>query len=186
MDYGNYNLGFNGNFNSSPGGWWDTISKGWNTMFNPNAPAQPSIDQAINELRAADSYNSLNTWDPTRFDNQLSGIPTVNGQLPAASNQDGGWFTTLFGGRDANGFQTSGVVSPAVSAFSSGMQAYLGAQNLKLAKKSLAFQKDAFSKQFENQRRLINTQLEDRQRARVSANPGAYQSVDEYMKQHGV
>ena len=59
-------------------------------------------------------------------------------------------------------------------------------EKVDLAKDSLNFQKDAFSKQFENQRTLTNAELRDRQIARVASNPTAYQSVDDYMKANGV
>ena len=66
------------------------------------------------------------------------------------------------------------------------MDGWLGMEKLDLAKDSLNFQKDAFSKQFENQRTLTNAELRDRQNARVASNPTAYQSVDDYMKANGV
>ena len=55
-----------------------------------------------------------------------------------------------------------------------------------LAKDSLAFQKDSFNRQFDVNKNLTNSRLEDRQRARVASNSGAYQSVGDYMNQNGV
>lgn len=61
-----------------------------------------------------------------------------------------------------------------------------GNKELRMARDALNFQKDAFNKNFENQRKLTNASLEDRQRARVAGNPGAYMSVEEYMQKYGV
>ncbi len=69
---------------------------------------------------------------------------------------------------------------------SSLLNGYLGFKQLGLAEDNLNFQKDAFSKQFENQRTLTNSELRDRQAARVASNPTAYQSVDDYMKANAV
>lgn len=55
-----------------------------------------------------------------------------------------------------------------------------------LAKDQLKFSKDSFNKNYAAQRTLINADLEDRQRARVASNPGAYQSVGAYMDQNRI
>lgn len=56
----------------------------------------------------------------------------------------------------------------------------------KLAKKNLNHQMDVFNKNYEITKNKINSQLEDRQRARVASNPNAYRSVDSYLNQYGV
>lgn len=61
-----------------------------------------------------------------------------------------------------------------------------GWQQSKLAKKALNHQMDVFNKSYDAQRKLTNSRLEDRQRARVGANSSAYQSVDSYMNQYGI
>lgn len=61
-------------------------------------------------------------------------------------------------------------------------QGIMGAQNLGMAKQQLAFQKQAFEKNLANQTKLTNNALEDRQRARVASNAGAYQPVSDYMR----
>lgn len=63
---------------------------------------------------------------------------------------------------------------------------YLGMKQYKMAKQQLAESKRQFNLQFNAQKGLINTRLEDRQRARVASNPNAYVSVGEYMDKHGV
>lgn len=61
-----------------------------------------------------------------------------------------------------------------------GMKAY------GLAKDTLEFNKQSYAQNYAANKTLTNGQLEDRQRARVASNPGAYQSVGDYMNLHGV
>ena len=63
---------------------------------------------------------------------------------------------------------------------------YLGMQQYNLAKDSLAASKEQFNRQFEVNKNLTNSRLEDRQRARVASNSSAYQSVGDYMNKNGV
>lgn len=64
--------------------------------------------------------------------------------------------------------------------------AWLGMKQYGLAKDSLAEGKRQFQLNYDAQRTATNTQLEDRQRARVASNAGAYQSVGDYMAQNGI
>lgn len=59
--------------------------------------------------------------------------------------------------------------------------AYNGMQQNKLVKQQMANSLNQWNKNYANQVASYNTRLEDRQRARVSANPDAYESVDSYM-----
>lgn len=63
---------------------------------------------------------------------------------------------------------------------------YLGMQQYNLAKDALANSKFNAERNFQAQKSTTNAQLEDRQRARVASNSGAYQSVGDYMNQNGV
>lgn len=64
------------------------------------------------------------------------------------------------------------------------MNGLMGMRQYGLARRQFDFQKNAWNQNMANQRRTVNTQMEDRQRARVAANPTAYQSVGEYMNQN--
>lgn len=59
-------------------------------------------------------------------------------------------------------------------------------QTNKMAKKQFDFQKQVYAQQYDAQRNMTNSRLEDRQRARVLSNPNAYRSIDSYMSQYGV
>ena len=61
------------------------------------------------------------------------------------------------------------------------MQGYLGMKQYGLAKKTLEENKRQFQMNYDAQKQSTNTRLEDRQRALVARNPGAYQSVGDYM-----
>jgi hypothetical protein len=63
---------------------------------------------------------------------------------------------------------------------------YMGMQQYGLAKASLAQNKQQFDTNFAAQKGLTNANLEDRQRARVASNSGAYQSVGDYMSKNEV
>lgn len=91
------------------------------------------------------------------------------------------WMTTLFGGDGK-----AGIAGPLAGLASGLLQGFMGMQNYGLAKDQLAFQKEAFGTNMANQKKMVNSQLEDRQRARIASNAGAYESVDDYMKRNGL
>ena len=92
----------------------------------------------------------------------------------------------LLGSRDANGMQTPGWGGMALGAFQGLANTYLGMQQYGLAKDTLKANKEQFAKNYEAQKLTTNAALEDRQRARVASNAGAYQSVGDYMAQNGI
>ena len=63
---------------------------------------------------------------------------------------------------------------------------YMGMQNYGLAKDAFNLQKENYERNYQAQRQLTNSRIEDRQRARVAANPTAYESVDSYMDRNRV
>lgn len=88
--------------------------------------------------------------------------------------------------RNADGTTSGGYGTAALGALQGLGSLYLGMQQYNLAKDSLATSKEQFNRNFAVQKNLTNSQLEDRQRARVASNAGAYQSVGDYMNQNGV
>ena len=104
---------------------------------------------------------------------------------PGAAGID--WSQLLFGGKDAaTGNISQGWVTGGLGAMTGLVSAYTGLQQLQVAKDNLAFQKGAFNKNYGNQVKLTNSQLEDRQRSRVMDSPGAYESVSNYMAKNGL
>jgi hypothetical protein len=66
------------------------------------------------------------------------------------------------------------------------LNGYLGFQNLGVAKKQAKQAQQNWDKQWSANVKNTNAALSDRQAARVASNPGAYESVDSYMKKYGI
>lgn len=64
--------------------------------------------------------------------------------------------------------------------------AWMGMKQYGLAKDTLQNNKDQFNKNYAAQKQTTNSALEDRQRARVASNSGAYESVGNYMTKNGI
>jgi hypothetical protein len=84
------------------------------------------------------------------------------------------------------GMKTDGWGSLALGAAQGLGGLYMGMQQYNLAKETLANNKAQFERNYAAQKTTTNANLEDRQRARVASNAGAYQSVGDYMAQNGV
>ena len=97
------------------------------------------------------------------------------------------WTDFLFGStNNQTGIRTNSALGTGMGILQGLGNAYMGMKQYGLAKEQLQFSKDAFERNFAAQRQMTNTNLQDRQRARVASNPGAYQSVGDYMNQNGV
>lgn len=112
-------------------------------------------------------------------------LSTMSGSSAAAP---AGLFDSLSG--YMKGFvgdkENPGWGGPAVGTASALTNAILGFGQMRLAKDALETNKRQFQMQYDAQKGLTNTQMQDRQRARVASNPGAYQSVGSYMNQNGI
>lgn len=114
-------------------------------------------------------------------DNGLSlATPNLTGGMGTGANSGGGGWNWL------NTRDQQGVLGPALAGAQSLASLFMGMKQYGLAKDQLAFQKDSFNKQYDTNRTLTNSRLEDRQKARVASNASAYQSVGDYMNQNGV
>lgn len=98
-----------------------------------------------------------------------------------ASPTSGSLWDSLIGTTDQPGW--GGMALGAAQGLGS---AYMGMQQLALAKQTLAANQRQFDMNYAAQRQTTNTALEDRQRARVASNAGAYQSVGDYMNANRV
>lgn len=143
------------------------------------------------------SVNGSGVPGTNYFDQRLVG--SMSSQIPGSSipvaTGGGGWWENFnktlkdsgfLTSTDKNGLTTQGWGGMAFAAGQGLLNAYTGMKQLDLFKDQLAFQKESFNKNYEAQRSTINTQLEDRQRARVASNSGAYQSVGEYMDKNRI
>ena len=99
---------------------------------------------------------------------------------------DPSWTDKLTGYKLPDGTSVNGFGGMALGALSGLGNLFMGMQNYGLAKDQLKFQKDAYNKNYAAQAKTTNASLEDRQAARVASNPGAYQSVSEYMNKNRI
>ena len=105
------------------------------------------------------------------------------GQMgPAVPGAGGGSIWDSFLTKDGN----QGWGTTAMGAAGGLYNAWMGMKQYGLAKDTLDTNKQQFAQNFGAQQKMTNSRLEDRQAARVASNPGAYQSVGDYMKKNGV
>jgi len=119
--------------------------------------------------------DSVSAQQPGLFDRIVSSVGDWFHNTP---------FTTTLDTK--NGMKTQGMFDMGLGAAQGLLGAYLGFQNLGIAKDTLNQNKRAFDLNFNAQRNLTNSRLADRQAARVAANPTAYASVADYMKTNGI
>ena len=112
----------------------------------------------------------------------LGGAAPVSA-LPETS---GGWLDGFMNRPDGKGGVLPGWGGMALGTAQGLFNGYMAMKQYGLAKQQLAEGKRQFGLNYEAQRSTINSQLEDRQRARVASNPGAYQSVGDYMSTYGI
>ena len=97
--------------------------------------------------------------------------------MPAAQPQG---FLGKAGAWLGNGQNLSAVMQ-GIGALTS---AWLGYQNLRVAKDQLGFQKDAWAKNYKNSTQSYNTSLEDRIRGRTADYAGKENDVQAYLDKH--
>lgn len=128
-----------------------------------------------NELMQMNNY-ALNTGT----------TPTVAGAPAAGGGFLGGIFGNIFDKTNAAGIKTQGWGGLALQGIQGLGNGYMALKQYGLAEDVLKEQKRQFNTNFEAQKKLTNSQLSDRQRARVASNEGAYASEAEYMKKWGI
>jgi hypothetical protein len=89
----------------------------------------------------------------------------------------------MMGSVDANGIKTEGWGGLALGAGKGIMDAFMGMKNYGLAREAFDFKKDSYATDLKARQGDYNSQIEDRQKARVAANSNA-QSVDSYMQKN--
>lgn len=157
---------------------WDSFTN----FFNGGQSAAP----AINGSTIAGYHNmDLSNWQPGGAASVLQNPSTLSMAGTAAPGTDPSLFQSFFGYSNENGFQP-GWGGMALNAAGSLGNAWMGMKQYGLAQDALKENKRQFNINYGAQKKMLNSQLEDRQRARVAANPGAYQSVDSYMNQNRI
>lgn len=149
-----------------------------------------ALGEPINNATMQGLYDPTKSILPSTLNasSAVSGMP-INSDLLAGDgtgNNDSGFLGSAFGRTNPDGTKVNGWAPTALGVGQGLLGAYSAMQQYGLAKDQLEESKRQFDLNFQNQRKTLNTQLEDRQRARVASNPSAYQSVGDYMNKHGV
>jgi hypothetical protein len=93
----------------------------------------------------------------------------------------------MFGGAQADGTATNGMVMPALNTLTGVAGLWMGKQQLDLAQKSLRENRRQFGLNFNSQAKNYNSRIEDRQRARNASNStGVYESTDSYLQKNKI
>ena len=154
-------------------------------------------NMSLNFMGGGSDYSSLlgfgNTGYAPMTDFLNSGniaLPTQTGAVGTGSLAGGrpdflSW-DGLMGGTNVDGTKSNGWGSAALGLIQGLGSTYMGMKQYGLAKEQLQFSKDSFNKNYAAQAQMTNASMEDRQRARVASNAGAYQSVGDYMAKNGI
>ena len=144
----------------------------------------PGMDTGYSSLL---DYGALN-YSPANFNIGGGKLPTQTGNVASSSiaRPDFWSWDGFTGGTNTDGTKSNGWGGAALGLLQGLGSAYMGMQQYGLAKDQLQFSKDSFNKNYAAQKSMTNATMEDRQRARVASNPGAYQSVGDYMAQNGI
>ena len=134
---------------------------------------------------------------PVGFGNEFSSVNPFAAQGGGVTSlgMGGGGLGNLFGDNGLMGsLRSSGFLGTdgnqgwggmALGALGDLGNAFMSMQNYGFARDALNRSQEQFSKNYAAQRDTLNTQMEDRQRARVAANSGS-ESVDSYMARNRI
>lgn len=163
------------------GNWWEGAVQNTSPLaFQPNNQfALPTYGGDANQQMPL--TNNLLAVAPTPL------APGAGGGAPDPGGLwGGGNLWGALGSTNKDGIRSDGWGGMALGAAQGLAGAFVGAKQYQLAQDGLKENKRQFSLNFDNQRKTVNAELEDRQRARVASSPSAYQSVGDYMQKHGV
>lgn len=165
------------------------------SIFDPRALLQSSIQDYLPQLNSGGTgiMGGLTAAQPVdQIANFAQNLPTGGTDYLAAQGGAGqggflnGLFDNFLSTKDANGITTQGWGGPALGAASGLLQGFMGMKQYGLAKEGLEESKRQFGLNYDAQKKTTNAALEDRQRARVASNSGAYESVGSYLDRNGI
>lgn len=146
-------------------------------MSNWGVPGSYGLNSQVGLNSLYSPSASLGSWE---------GLGGLGNTLAPSSGLGGrGFMNSLrssgFLGNDGN----QGWGGLALGAIGGLGSAFMSMQNYGLARDALQSSQDQFTKNYTAQRDTLNTQMEDRQRARVAANSGS-ESVESYMARNRI
>lgn len=159
----------------------DLIGQFMKWMQGGGAQAQTADINKISTMRdLMPEYSLLNPQ-------ALAGANELGGNLNGlASGYEPSFMDKMTGGTRPDGSKFNGWGGLALGAGQGILGGWMGMKQLDHAKEQLGESKRQFNQNFEANRKTTNTALEDRQKARVASNAGAYESVGSYMKKNEV
>lgn len=114
-------------------------------------------------------------------------LPSFSSGLTGGAAKSGPSFMDgLLGYKDTDGMTHGGWGGAALGLGQGLLGAFMGMKQYGLAKDSLEENKRQFAQNYAAQKTTTNAALEDRQRARVASNAGAYESVGSYMDRNAI
>lgn len=167
-------------FASAMAGWGQpTGAPGFSSLGTAYAPGSGDVTGFMSNnspLLSKQMLDGTNSFGA----NSMPGGYGVGQDTGSPSNGGGGGigFFSTPGQQGWGGMALDGASSLA--------KAFMGMKQYGLAKQQLAENQRQFDTNFGAQKKLTNSNLEDRQLARVASNPGAYESVGSYMNKNGV
>lgn len=158
----------------------------------PQSPfSMDSINASVNTGMGIDPANPTPFTSPVATGNWMDGFKTVGTGIPnigaspvpgmAVPNMQSNWWDGMVGTKETPGW--GGMAMGAASGLAS---AFMGMKQYGLARDTLNQHKQEYAANYDAQKRTTNAAMEDRQRARVASNAGAYQSVGDYMDRNGI
>lgn len=131
------------------------------------------------------NYGNYGTMiDPNQFSSLGSELPPIGTSMITGMDSGAPGFLSLDSFLGKNGKQGWGNLALGAAQGIGG--AYMGMKQYGLARDALAQSQNQFNQNYAAQRQTINTQLEDRQRARVAASAGQAESVDSYLDRNRI
>lgn len=141
-----------------------------------NLPYSPTVNSSANG--AAYSPNGVGNTS-----NMLGGTEPTSllGDGSAGGDNKGGFDSMKFFGNAANGLTGLGAM----------LQAYNGYKQVQLGRDAFDFSKSTYNQDSANQARMVNSELEDRQKSRIASTGnnnanGTYESLGSYMDKNRV
>ena len=154
----------------------------------------------LNFDNLGNNYQSLSSYMPSQFGNSQLGqqnqgldVSSLIGGYGQSGAGKSGFMDKFLPGMlsttDANGMKTQGWGGLALGGANALLGGYMGFKQLGLAKDQMRESRRQFDLNYNAQRNMTNSRMEDRQRARLAAAQGTnhnYQSVGDYMNKYGV
>ena len=155
-------------------GYSDSVAR-WG--YTPKAQFGAGLTGSNGLSDSARTTDMLRVFDPNAVGKQM-----VDGKLVAPDTLS---WDSIFGYTDANGSSIAGWGTQGLGAASSLMGIYGGMEQLGLAKKNYALQKQAFEQNYNANRTAYNSAVAN-QWGRANANGQTTMSESEYMAKYGL